>query len=199
MPRAGLTRDRVIEQAAAVADEVGLDNLTLATVAKRCGVSLPGLYKHVDGLDAVKRDIALIALGELSATLAAATAGVAAREAVWELATAYRTYAKVHPGHYTAILHAPPKGDKQYAEASAAAVNVVAAALKGYQLDGPALIHAIRMLRAAFHGMVSLEAASGFGLPESVDETYAHIVDALDAAYRSPGLAGRADEPAIGS
>ncbi len=50
MPRAGLTPDRIISEAATVADEVGLDRLTLAAVAHRCGVSLPGLYKHVSGL-----------------------------------------------------------------------------------------------------------------------------------------------------
>jgi AcrR family transcriptional regulator len=185
VPRAGLTRDRVIEHAAAVADEVGLDTLTLAAVAQRCGVSLPGLYKHVEGLDAVKRDIAVIAVRELTATLAAATAGVAGRDALRELAMAYRSYARSHPGHYSAILRAPPAGDSEYADAGAAAVSVIASALKGYQLEGSELIHAVRMLRAAFHGMVSLEGAGGFGLPESVDETYAHLIDALDTAFRA--------------
>jgi len=188
VPRAGLTRDRVIKHAAAVADEVGVDNLTLAAVAQRCGVSLPGLYKHVEGLDAVKRDIALIAVRELTAALAAATAGVAGRDALRELAMAYRSYARSHPGHYSAILRAPPAGDSEYADAGAAAVSVAASALRGYQLEGPGLIHAVRMLRAAFHGMVSLEEAGGFGLPESVDETYAHLIDALDTAFRA--LAG---------
>lgn len=192
MPRAGLTRDRVIEHAAAVADEVGLDTLTLAAVAQRCGVSLPGLYKHIEGLDAVKREIALIAVRELTATLAAATVGVAGRDALRELAMAYRSYAKSHPGHYSAILRAPPAGDSEYADAGAAAVSVIASALKGYQLEGSELIHAVRMLRAAFHGMVSLEGAGGFGLPQSVDETYAHLIDALDTAFRSsrPGDGG---------
>jgi AcrR family transcriptional regulator len=185
VPRAGLTRERVIEHAAAVADEVGVDNLTLAAVAQRCGVSLPGLYKHIEGLDAVKRDIALIAVRELTATLAAATVGVAGRDALRALAMAYRSYARSHPGHYNAILRAPPKGDSQYADAGAAAVSVIASALKGYQLEGSELIHAIRMLRAAFHGMVSLEQAGGFGLPESVDQTYAHLIDALDTAFQT--------------
>jgi AcrR family transcriptional regulator len=193
VPRAGLTRERVIEHAAAVADEVGVDNLTLAAVAQRCGVSLPGLYKHIEGLDAVKRDIALIAIRELTATLAAATVGVAGRDALRELATAYRSYARSHPGHYSAILRAPPAGDSAYADAGAAAVSVIASALKGYQLEGSELIHAIRMLRAAFHGMVSLEEGGGFGLPESVDQTYAHLIDALDTSFHTaatgPGTA----------
>ena len=61
MPRAGLTPERIIGQAATVADEVGLDRLTLAAVAQRCGVSLPGLYKHVSGLEEVKRGISIAA------------------------------------------------------------------------------------------------------------------------------------------
>jgi len=185
VPRAGLTRDRVIEHAAAVADEVGVDNLTLAAVGERCGVSLPGLYKHIEGLDAVKRDIAVLAVRELTAALAAATAGVAGRDALRELANAYRSYARAHPGYYAAILRAPPAGDSEYADAGAAAVSVIASTLRGYQLEGPGLIHAVRMLRAAFHGMVSLEQAGGFGLPQSVDETYAHLIDALDTAFHT--------------
>lgn len=187
MPRAGLTRERVIEQAAAVADEVGLEHLTLAAVARRCGISLPGLYKHVDGLEDVKRDIGLRAVRELTGMLAAAAVGVSGKEALTEFGRAYRAYARLHPGYYGAILHAPPPGDDEYAAVGANAVAVIASALKGYQLEDPALIHAVRILRAAFHGMVSLEMSGGFGLPESVDDTYANLVDAMDTAFRSLG------------
>ena len=52
VPRAGLNPDRIAAVAAEVADEVGLERLTLAMVASRLGVSGPALYKHVAGLDA---------------------------------------------------------------------------------------------------------------------------------------------------
>ena len=107
MPRAGLNRERIAQQAAAVADETGLDRLTLAAVAARCGVSLPGLYKHVDGLDAVKRDIAVLAVRELTAELAQAAAGLAGRDALVALSRAYRGYARAHPGRYAATVRAP--------------------------------------------------------------------------------------------
>jgi AcrR family transcriptional regulator len=185
MPKVGLTRAKVVELAAAVADDAGLDHLTLAAVAQRCGVSLPGLYKHVNGLDAVKRDIAVLAVREITGVLAVAAVGVTGREALAEFLRAYRGYARTHPGHYAAILRAPAPGDTEHAAAAANAIGVVAAALKGYRLEGTALIHAIRLLRSAFHGIVSLEMAGGFGLPEAIDDTYAHLVDALDAAFRT--------------
>jgi AcrR family transcriptional regulator len=62
MRRAGLSPERVVAEAAAVADEVGLRQLTLAAVAQRFGVALPSLYKHVDGLDGLQRDLAVLGM-----------------------------------------------------------------------------------------------------------------------------------------
>jgi AcrR family transcriptional regulator len=184
MPRAGLTRGRVVAEAALVADEVGLGKLTLAAVAQRCGVSLPGLYKHVRGLDEVKRDISVLAVRELTSALARAGTGVSGREALHAVSAAYRDYARAYPGRYMASVQAPAPGDDEYAEAAAQAIAVVTAALKGYGLHDADLIHAIRMWRSACHGLITLQAAGGFGLPESVDLTYRHLIDALDTAFR---------------
>jgi AcrR family transcriptional regulator len=47
-PRPGLTRDRVVQEALALAAEQGTDQLTLRPLAARLGVSAPALYRHVD-------------------------------------------------------------------------------------------------------------------------------------------------------
>lgn len=174
-----------------MADEVGLDRLTLAAVAERCGVSLPGLYKHVRGLDEVRRGISLLAVREMTSTLARAVAGVTGRESLHALSAAYRAYALAYPGRYAASVVAPAPGDREHADVGAEAIAVITAALKGYGLDGSGLIHAIRMWRAACHGLASLEAAGGFGLPESVDFTFAHLIDALDTAFRDLAAGGQ--------
>jgi AcrR family transcriptional regulator len=191
VPRAGLTSARVVAEAAAVADEVGLDRLTLAAVAERCGVSLPGLYKHVHGLDEVRRGISLLAVREMTSTLARAATGVTGRESLHALSAAYRAYALAHPGRYAASVVAPAPGDDEHIEVAVEAIAVITAALKGYGLDGSGLIHAIRMWRAACHGLASLEAAGGFGLPESVDCTYSHLIDALDTAFSDLAASGQ--------
>jgi AcrR family transcriptional regulator len=185
MPRAGLTTQRVIAEAATVADEVGLDRLTLAAVAQRCGVSLPGLYKHVSGLEEVKRGISITAIRELTASAAAAAAGVSGREALAAISVAYRQYARSAPGRYAASVRAPTPGDQEYADVTNQAMAVLSAAFKGYHLDDADLIHAIRMWRAACHGLASLEMAGGFGLPESIDVTFERLIDALDRAFRA--------------
>jgi AcrR family transcriptional regulator len=194
VPRAGLTAGRVIAEAAAVADEAGLDKLTLAAVAQRCGVSLPGLYKHVGGLEEVRRGISLLAVREMTGAVAIAAAGVSGRDSLLAASAAYRAYALAYPGRYAASVRAPAPGDDEHAEVASQAIAVISAALKGYGLEGADLIHAIRMWRAACHGLASLEAAGGFGLPESVDVTFGHLMTALDTAFRGLGAATAAGQ-----
>ena len=190
MPRAGLTPERIIREAAAVADETGLDRLTLAAVAQRCGVSLPGLYKHVSGLEEVRRGIALLAVRELAGILARAAAGVSGTDALRAISAAYRGYALACPGRYAASVLAPAAGDEEHIDVATQAFEVISAALAGYRLEGTALIHAVRMWRAACHGLATLQTAGGFGLPESVDVTFGHLVDALDTEFRRLGTIG---------
>jgi AcrR family transcriptional regulator len=182
MPRAGLTPQRVVEEAGAVADVTGLDRLTLAAVADRFGVAIPSLYKHVRGLDGLRRDLAVLAVRELTAALSRAAVGRAGRDALHAMAGAYRAYAIAHPGRYAASVRAPAPGDTEHLAAADDALGVFFAVLAGYGITGPDAIDAIRGLRAAMHGFVALEAAGGFGLPRSVDASYHRLVDAFDTA-----------------
>ncbi|HEX6967795.1 MAG TPA: WHG domain-containing protein [Micromonosporaceae bacterium] len=183
MPRAGLTPAIVVAEAARVADEVGLDKLTLAAVAHRLGVALPSLYKHIRGLDALHQRLSVVALGELTAALTAAVLGRAGRDALHPLATAYRTYAHRHPGRYAATLRAPDPTDPAHVAAAGAAVDVLYAVLAGYGLSGERAVDAARCLRSALHGFVALEAADGFRLPHGLDRSYHRLVDALHEAF----------------
>ena len=185
MPRAGLTRAAVVELGAQLADEVGFDRLTLAGVAARVGVRLPSLYKHVGGLDDLHREVAVLAGGEVAQELRTAAVGLAGGDALRALAVAYRAYARAHPGRYAAAQRAPAPDDDEHARAASAVVEVVFAVLRGYGLAGEELVHATRILRSSLHGFVALEAAGGFGLPESVDETFARLVEGLDTALRA--------------
>lgn len=80
-------------------------------------------------------------------------------------------------------MRAPDAGDEEHNAAGAAAVGLIANVLKGYRIEGDDMIDAVRMLRAALHGFVALEAAGGFGLPQSVDGTFTRLVDSLHIAW----------------
>lgn len=185
MPRAGLTPAIVIERAAALLDDPDAGLLSFAALAEDLGVRAPSLYKHVDGLAGLERGIMLRAKTELGHALARATVGRSRGDAVRAMGHAYRTWALAHPGQYPLTITAPVTGDEEDERASASVLDVVAGVLIGYGLDGEDAIDAIRFLRAALHGFLSLETSRAFELPVDVERSFARAIDAVAASLET--------------
>jgi AcrR family transcriptional regulator len=180
MPRTGLTTTRVVDEAENLADEIGLENLTLAALAPRLGVRMPSLYKHVAGINELRRLMASNAKRETADLLARATAGKSGPQALFAMLVAWRDWAKVHPGRYAATLRAPNRDEVEDSDASNAVLDIVYAALGSYRLEGDDAVNAVRLLRAHFHGFVSLEKAEGFKFPNDIDHSFDLLIGALD-------------------
>lgn len=176
--RRGLTREAVVDAATAVVEAEGTSALTLSRVARELGIKPPSLYNHVDGLETLRRDIALRAIEDLGTRLGAAAMGRAGRDALLAIAAEFRSYVVAHPGLYELTAQARPD-DEDFAKASMRPVLPVLAILRGYDLDQEEAIHAARTLRAALHGFVSLEHIGGFGLDVDVDQSFTWLVEHL--------------------
>jgi hypothetical protein len=70
---------------------------------------------------------------------------------------------------------------EEFEAAGAEVVGPILAVLRGYALEGEPAIHAVRAIRSALHGFVSLEREGGFGLPIDIDDSYDILVAMLDA------------------
>jgi AcrR family transcriptional regulator len=182
VPRAGLTRDRVVEEAASLADEVGLGRLTLAALADRLGVRQPSLYKHMDSMAGLQRSISLQSKKELGDVLARAAVGRSGADAIHAMSHAYRDWALKHPARYEASNMMPAADDAESAAASLASIQIIADVLAAYELEGDDAVDAIRAFRSTLHGFVSLEAQGGFALPTSIDRSFDRLVHGFAVA-----------------
>ncbi|GIG19639.1 TetR family transcriptional regulator [Cellulomonas chitinilytica] len=198
MPRAGLDRSAVVTIALAVVDDggpTGFADLTLAAVAARAGVAVPSLYKHVAGLPALRREVALVCVEQLRDALAAVDAEHGADEhderaddgTLRAMAHAVRDLARRSPGRYQAVqgslwVH-DPDADAVRA-AGAAVVEHLAAAVAALGVPPERRIDAVRAVRAAVHGFVVLELDGGFGMPDDVDESFDFLVEGLVGGLR---------------
>ena len=187
MPRAGLSSARVTAAAAGLADEVGLDQVTLTALAKSFGVATPSLYSHVRSTADVRTRVALLALEETADRLAEALAGVSGRAALAAMGGVWRTYATEHPGRYAAT-RVPLDAATAAASAGPRHAELSRAALRGYALDDADATHAVRLLGATFHGYAALDSAGAFGHRDDAptsDETWERVLDGLDTLLRS--------------
>lgn len=193
MPRAGLDAATVTEAAATLADEIGIERLSMNVVAERLGVKAPSLYKHVDGLAALTHRIAILSANEAGDALRDATQGRSGGEALAAAAQALRDYVQQHPGRYAATTGARPiDATDPLGPALERTLVSLRAVLRGYHLESGAEIHALRMLRSTLHGYATLEVAGGFQIDVDVDESFRWLIDFLDQ-----GLRGRKSAPVV--
>ena len=178
-PRAGLSTAAVVRAALALIDEAGPDALSLTRLAERTGVATPSLYKHVNGMPGLRRELSLRLLHEFTTAMRTATEGRTGDDAVRAVCLAYRQHLLAHPNRLPFMAPAPDASDPEVGAAAAQAVQVAYDVLAAYGLTGSAAVHATRCVRAAVHGFVALEVAGGFGLPEDVDRTFDLLVNMI--------------------
>jgi AcrR family transcriptional regulator len=184
VPRRGLDTEQVLQAAVSLADE-GLERVTLARLAQMLGVQAPSLYNHVDGRGALLRLIKLRGLHELTEAIATSAAGLAGEDALRACAHAYRAYALAHPGCYESLLAAPDADDEEMQAAAERLIDLLAAILRGWDLEGDEAVDAIRAVRSSLHGFVAIERGGGFALARDLDASFERIVEMLIAGLGS--------------
>lgn len=188
MPRAGLTGHDVVASAAALADEIGYQSVTMGLLADRLGVRPPSLYKHVGGLADLQKRLATLALTELGEVIRDAVQGRSGRDALAALLTAVRAYVTAHPGRYMATIGAEPTGPGDpLLAASTRVIASIAAVLRGYGIAEDEMNHAIRTVRSTMHGFAMLEASRGFQWAADPEESFAWMIGFVDRGLRGSG------------
>jgi AcrR family transcriptional regulator len=194
--KAGLTLDAVVDAAQAVADEKGLDALTLVAVADRLGVKPPSLYNHVEGLEGLRRELALRGARHTAALIDSLRSSPRDGQALRTLGHAYRRFALEHRGLYEATVEitALIEDDEVWHEMGAA-IRGLEEMLAEMGVPPDRRVGAIRAVRGTLHGFVTLERTGGFGLPEDTDESFEIALDLLTAGLWSLGRPDRSGVP----
>lgn len=186
MPRAGLGPDVVARAGAELADEAGLDQLSMGALAERLGVKTPSLYKHVASIADLTHRIGVLAMGELADAIGEAVQGRSGSDALLAASQAMRAFVKDHPGRYAAGNAARPAGpDDPLVPAAQRVLDALAAVLRGYDLHPADQIHALRTLRSMLHGFATLEESGGFMIDASTDDSFAWMVSLIDGGLHA--------------
>ena len=182
-----MSREAVVEAAAELADEEGLEALSLSILASRLGIRTPSLYNHIDGLDGLRRALALLGIRELGRRLGRAAIGKTTDEATFAIARTYREFVKAHPGLYAATVRSfrlSYPEDPTFQAAEKEVLDTVLAVLASYGLRGDDALHAARGFRSTVHGFATLEVAGGFGIPLDLDESFERLLHTFVAGLR---------------
>lgn len=176
----GLDSQMILIAAAELAEEKGLENVSLLQIAQRVGVKPSSLYNHLNGLKEISSGLATLAIGQLDDAIRDAAVGRAGKDALTSITCAYRTFAKENPELYKAIMRFPEYDDRGVRESGHAVIRILYQVLEPYHLGDEETIHFARGLRSAMHGFVSLEEAGFFSDPHvDADESYRVLIACL--------------------
>lgn len=184
-PRKNVDFDRVLKTAIALADEKGLEAVSLKTVAEQLGIQIPSLYNHISGLPGLRYAMHVWAAQQLVDQIRRAAVGKSGDAAIMSVAQAYRAFALAHPGVYPFTPRAATPDQPELMALSTELLDIVLAILEPYGFNDEEKLHAVRALRSVMHGFVDLEAVGGFGLNLDRDESFRQLVQLLIDGLRS--------------
>jgi AcrR family transcriptional regulator len=199
MARTGLTGSRLVLAAAELADDAGLQAVTVSALARQFDVKPASIYSHVEGLDDLLEQTTELALGEIADRLAEALPGKSGRDALVALADTHRDYARAHPGRWQAAQRRV-RPESVPASSGARISRATRAILSGYGLTPDDEVHAVRLIGSMVNGFIAIEVTGGFDHSEpAASESWSRSLDAIDSALLTWAAAAQNAAAALGA
>lgn len=184
-PRIGLDLPTLLIAATEIADQKGIEAVTLASLAQKLEIKSPSLYNHVHGLKGLRKKMAIYGLEQLHQTLTQAAIGRSGDDAIRSMGKAYVSFVRAHPGLYEATLLAPDPQNPEVQLAGKPIVDLNLQMLDRFGLKDEEALHVTRGLRSLLHGFASLEQKGGFGLPLDLDQSLDLLIDTYLAGIQA--------------
>lgn len=172
--RPPLTRERVLHAAIAIADETGLESLTMRRLGSRLNVEAMSLYKHVAGKDDVLDGIVDLVISEIELP----TTATDWKSAMRQRAMSARQVLASHPWAIGMMESRNAMGP-----AALHYVDAVIGSLRNGGFSVPMAAHAFLLLDSYIYGFVVQEASF-----HTSDKTAAPTETALSAGEQFPHL-----------
>ena len=185
MARAGLDKDIVVECAAQMANEIGLENITLKTIASKLGVQTPSLYNHIKSLDDLMKNLMIYGWKEMEQKIVYSVVGVSGYEALRVMCYAFYEYATANPGIFNAMLWYNKFDDDETIAVTEELFMTVFKIMVPLQISKEHINHLIRTFRSFLEGFSLLVNNGAFGNPISIKESFELSVEVLLAGIKT--------------
>ena len=171
---AQLTRQRIITEALALADEQGLTSVSMQGVAKRLSVGTMTLYTYVAGKDDMLDGMASCALG----TIELPPPGLPWQDAFRAMARSLRAATERHPALVALMITRTPTS-----VTALEPLEALLAALRGGGFGDRDVVHAARLMWGGLTGLLIAEQTGVFGRPRALEG-----IDLIDLTARLPNV-----------
>lgn len=185
MAKAGIYKDTVIKTAARLANEKGLEALSMKILAEELGIQPPSLYNHIGSLEELKRELMLSGWRELEQRLLRSAAGIGGWEAFRAMCREFYRFAVENRGVFNAMLWYNKYSDSSAMSATEELFTYFYRTMAGLNISREKSEHLMRTIRGFLEGFALLVNNGAFGHSASIDESFELSLDVLIAGMKT--------------
>lgn len=179
MARIGMDANTIISRAAQMANQMGMENMTLKMLADDLGVKTPSLYNHIDGLEDLKMQLMIYGWKQMEERIIQSVIGISGYDAIKSGCYAFYEYATENPGIFNAMLWYNKFQNAETMEATSGLFLVLFKITSSLNISEENCNHIIRTLRGFLEGFSLLVNNGAFGNPISIADSFELSVNVL--------------------
>ena len=162
-----------------MANQMGMENMTLKMLADDLGVKTPSLYNHIDGLEDLKMQLMIYGWKQMEERIIQSVIGISGYDAIKAGCYAFYEYATENPGIFNAMLWYNKSQNAETMEATSGLFSVLFKITSSLNISEENCNHIIRTLRGFLEGFSLLVNNGAFGNPISISDSFELSVNVL--------------------
>lgn len=174
-----ITKEAVIQAASDIADEKGLNNLSLKVVAEKLNIRTPSLYNHINCLDDLLRAVAHKGMRQMNEQMKQTAIGKTGTIAIKAVAIEYLNYMIIHHGVYETIQWATWHGTEETATIFNDYLSLLITLINSCNFAPEHTNEILDMLTGLIHGFTTLQLRYAFSNPDKVRNDLSNALDTL--------------------
>lgn len=185
MAKAGLNKEKIVEFAAQKANQVGISNITVRSLADELGIKAASLYNHIECFDELKTDIMNYGWKMLEQQMLQSAAGISGYDAIRAMCNAFYSFATENSGIFEVMLWYNKYASEDNNQTTDRMFDVIYRIFKSVNISKENTEHIIRTLRSFLQGFSMLVNNNSFGNPVSIEKSFEISVDILIAGIKT--------------
>ena len=168
----GLTREKVIEEAGKLANEKGLNAVTITALAQHLGIKKPSLYNHIKDQEDIWYGIMIYGWEIVSQEICSQICEESPELAIKELADRIYGLALQNPGVFEAMLWCNSYANDELIDVTKGLYSFFFAQTEKLGIEIQTANHLLRTFRSLVEGFALLVIHNSFGNPVSINESF---------------------------
>lgn len=185
MARADIDKTIIIKKAAKMANEIGLEKVTLKLLSNQLNIKPPSLYNHIKGLDDLRKEVMIYGWKQLEERVIEAAICVTGYDALEAMGRTFYKYATENPGIFNAMLWYNKFQSDETQDATKRFFSVIYKIFSTLNISQKNCDHLIRTYRAFLEGYALLVNNKAFGHPLSIEDSFEISLQVLKAGTKN--------------